>query len=100
MFVLASQSRSRVIITKAATGGRACPTTLTETKTCQPVGNECIGVQWMVGPWQKNGERDVWCESTTGVRVSDACITKDKPPSTKSCDPKCSGMVLLMLYHT
>ena len=52
---------------------------------------KCIGARWRSGTWKTNGTREVWCETSSGVKVTGACAAQNKPSETKLCSPACSG---------
>ena len=86
-----SQTRTRVIILSPDAGGKACSSDLLQTQECRPASSQCIGAHWRTGIWQGNGTRAVWCETSSGVKVTGACAAQNKPSETKSCSPTCSG---------
>ena len=96
------QTRTRVVISSPNAGGKACSTDLLQTQECQPMStssmlaSKCLGAQWRSGPWQANSTRAVWCETSSGVRVTGACAEQQKPSETKSCNPPCLGNKVLM----
>jgi hypothetical protein len=92
------QTRTRVIISSPDAGGRACSSDLLQSRQCQPASSTCIGAQWKTAPWQGNGTRAVWCETTSGVRVTGACAKQNKPSETKDCNPACSGMMFFNFF--
>ena len=62
-----------------------------ETKKCDDHnGTQLLSFKWRVNPWLLQGSRDVWCESSDNIAVSEsACATAVKP-SDILCTGGCS----------
>ncbi|CAH1774568.1 unnamed protein product, partial [Owenia fusiformis] len=82
------QSRSRSILQEGITKYSWCPSNLIETRKCRHT-KECIHFIWKTGNWVAD-IRDVWCESSNGVKVTGGCLEEEQPAGLKVCSPPCN----------
>ncbi|XP_074660397.1 thrombospondin type-1 domain-containing protein 7B-like [Tubulanus polymorphus] len=82
--------RTRSIIKPAERGGLACPSALKEFKSCHDVDMLCPSFQWIIDGWIVPGEREIYCVTQGGARVTGGCSRSRRPDGNWNCNNECS----------
>ncbi|XP_065052775.1 thrombospondin type-1 domain-containing protein 7A-like [Rhopilema esculentum] len=86
IFSYGVQIRTRHILRQPTEYGIRCPRDLVLREKCdKPL---CFTFSWKTGPYIGK-KRDVWCERSDGLNVSNGCDLAYKPSTTQLCQPKC-----------
>lgn len=52
----------------------------------------CVEFQWATSEWDRNGQRNVWCQDASGAEVSPTgCVPELQPAELRSCPAGCEG---------